>query len=77
MDKFDSMLELNKKRTYQMFSETADPSDIEQFLLESQVRHKTLFYRPSMLVAQPVLKQIEPSFVKPVITSLQTQKTIQ
>ena len=46
MDKFDSMLELNKKRTYQMFAEAADPSDMEQFLLESQVRHKTLFYRP-------------------------------
>lgn len=35
MDKFDSVLELNKKRTFQMFSEAADPSEIEQFLLES------------------------------------------
>jgi hypothetical protein len=37
---------LNRKRTFQMYSQDITPSEIEQLTIDQSVKFKTQFYKP-------------------------------
>lgn len=41
-----SRVELNRKRTFQMFAEDVTPQELESLTIDQSVKFKTQFYKP-------------------------------
>lgn len=49
-----SKLELNRKRTFQMFSEDITPQELEQLTIDHSVQFKTQFYKSDLKPVNPL-----------------------